>query len=308
MSLANFESHRAAFIEAMRIANASPATIRSRSDLLGQFIRFLEQSGITDAREVTRETVQAHQLALIAAGLTVSTRIAHLQTARRFFAHLEKTDVILVNPCDGVRSPKVERALPRSLTREQARQLIDAPDTNTPKGIRDRAILELFYSTGIRLAEMVALELHDVDCRSGLLRVTQGKGRKDRIVPMGSKAGEAVQRYLREARSSWQRSGHAGSALWLSAIEPHAPLTKLTVQVMVRTYGRQIGVAVTPHLWRHTCATHLVSNGANIAYVQRLLGHASLDSTQIYTRVAVPELQATHARKHPRAKAKLPKS
>jgi integrase/recombinase XerD len=148
--------------------------------------------------------------------------------------------------------------------------------------------------------------LHDVDCRSGLMRVTQGKGRKDRIVPVGKKAIESVQRYLVEVRRKWISGRGEQEALWLSAIEPHGPIDLQIVQVMVRQYGQVADIRVTPHLWRHTCATHLVSNGANIAYVQRLLGHASLDSTQIYTRVAVPDLKATHARKHPRAKVKPP--
>jgi site-specific recombinase XerD len=117
---------------------------------------------------------------------------------------------------------------------------------------------------------------------------------------------QSVRRYLVEVRGKW--AARAGAHLWLSSIEPHGPINLQAIQNMVRHYGRLAGIRVTPHLWRHTCATHLVSNGAGIAYVQRLLGHTSLDTTQIYTRVAVPEVQATHAHKHPRAKTPPPSS
>jgi integrase/recombinase XerD len=303
MSAGAFEQHRAAFLEALRVRNYSASSIESYRLALESFLRFAASRGLRQVQDVTAETVRAYHLDLQGRGLAVASRVAYLKTARRFFDHLEKTDVILINPCAGIPLPKLERRLPQCLTREQARKLIDTPDTATPKGIRDRAILELFYSTGIRLAEMAALKLHDLDCRGGLMRVIQGKGRKDRIVPVGRKAVESVQRYLVERRK-WIKGEQ--EALWLGAFEPHGPIYLQTVQAMVRQYGRLAGIRVTPHLWRHTCATHLVSNGANIAYVQQLLGHASLNSTQIYTRVAIPELQATHARKHPRAKIKPP--
>jgi integrase/recombinase XerD len=307
MSAGAFEQHRAAFLEMLRVRNYSPKSIQSYRLALEGFLRFAASQGLTQVQDVTAETVRAYHHHLQGRGLAVTSRFAYLKTARLFFGHLEKTDVVLINPCAGVPLPKLERRLPHCLTREDARKLIDTPDTSTPKGIRDRAILELFYSTGIRLAEMAALKLHDVDCRSGLMHVVQGKGRKDRIVPVGRKAIESLQRYLVEVRRKWISGRGEQEALWLSAIEPHGPITSQIMQVTVRKYGQRAGIRVTPHLWRHTCATHLVSNGANIAYVQRLLGHTSLDSTQIYTRVAVPDLQATHARKHPRAKTKPPR-
>jgi integrase/recombinase XerD len=302
---ANFEQHRAVFIEALRVDGKSKATVRTRREGLGVLFRFLAEKGIEDVREVNRDVVNGYLLWLKGHKYTAWTVDAYWQTARRFFAYLEKTDVILLDPCNGVKTPKLSRQLPKSLSSRQARKLVNAPDTTTPKGLRDQAILELFYSTGIRLGEMAALQVYDVDSRGGLVRV-QGKGRKERIVPMGQKAVESLQRYLREARAVWLRGRAASSALWLSAIEPHGPLGALRIQVMVRSYGKEVGVKVTPHLWRHTCATHLLSNGTNIAYVQRLLGHSSLNTTQVYTKVVVPELKATHARKHPRAKVKPP--
>jgi site-specific recombinase XerD len=230
----------------------------------------------------------------------------HLQALRRFFEHLETTDVILVNPCAGITLPKLASRLPKVvLTQGEARALLDAPDTQTEIGIRDKAVLEMFYSTGIRLAEMARLTIHDADYKNGFVRVTKGKGGKDRVVPLGRKACDYVREYLQKVRAEWSKTNRDERALWLSSKRPHGPLKSQAIEVMVKQYGREAGIAkpVTPHVWRHTCATHLVTDGANIAYVQRLLGHRSLRTTQIYTRTTIAEIKATHAKAHPRSKA-----
>ena len=302
----NLERHRLVFVEAMRLAHLAPATIRGRRYLLGQFLAFLAQSGIGDVREVTRETVRAHQLALSAAGLAVATRIAHLRALRWFFAHLERTDVILLNPCAGLREPKRDARLPRTvLTRAQARRILARPDTATPKGVRDRAILELFYATGLRAAELAALTIGDVDLKNEIVRVARGKGGHERVTPMGRQAAEWLRAYLHGVRREWSRHQPGERALWLSRLQPHRPVTQQAITVMACAHARAAGIAQgRAHLWRHTCATHLLAGGASLATVQRLLGHRSLDSTQLYTRVAAPEVRATHARKHPRARTK----
>jgi integrase/recombinase XerD len=222
---------------------------------------------------------------------------------RRFFEHLESTDVILVNPCAGIRLPKIASRLPKVvLTQGEARALLDAPDTQTKIGIRDKAILEMFYSTGIRLAEMARLTIHDADYKNGFVRVTKGKGGKDRVVPLGRKACDYTREYLQKVRAEWSKTNRDERALWLSSRHPHGPLKSQAIEVMVKQYGREAGLQknITPHVWRHTCATHLVADGANIAYVQRLLGHRSLRTTQIYTRTTIAEIKATHAKAHPR--------
>jgi len=169
-------------------------------------------------------------------------------------------------------------------------------------GARDRAILEVFYSCGLRLAELTRLRVGDLDLVNGFLRVNGGKGSKDRVVPLGRRAGDCLRRYLDGGRRGWICSECAEQAVWLSAHPPHLPLHSQAIAVMVKQRGRQAGLAytLTPHVWRHTCATHLVAGGANVAYVQRLLGHASLRTTQIYVRTAIREIQETHALTHPR--------
>ncbi|MGI8431968.1 MAG: tyrosine-type recombinase/integrase [Chthoniobacterales bacterium] len=301
------EALRSSFLESLRVRGQSPATLRARSQSLSTFFLWLTSAGIEDVRELTREHLRAYQLALTQQGLTTYTLHAKLSGLRRFFEHLESTDAILLNPCLGMILPKLEDRLPRNvLSQAEARRVLDAPDTQTKKGIRDRAILELFYSTGIRGEEMAALSLHDVDCKNGFVRVTKGKCAKDRVVPMGQKASAYVTEYLREVRLPWSAQRKDERALWLCASEPHGALKKPAIALMVDQYKKLAGIERPgrTHLWRHTCATHLVQNGANLAYVQRLLGHRSLETTQIYTRVAPAEAQATHRKAHPRSRTK----
>ena len=299
----SLETQRTHFLEALKIHHCSSATIKSRQASLAVFFCWLSGSGIADVREVSRQTVRDYQLWLQGRGYAVPTVQVHLQALRRFFEHLETTDVILVNPCAGITLPKLASRLPKVvLTQGEARALLDAPDTQTKIGIRDKAVLEMFYSTGIRLAEMARLTIHDADYKNGFVRVTKGKGGKDRVVPLGRKACDYVREYLQKVRSEWSKANRDERALWLSSKQPHGALKSQAIEVMVKQYGREAGIKknVTPHVWRHTCATHLVADGANIAYVQRLLGHRSLRTTQIYTRTTIAEIKAMHTKAHPR--------
>jgi integrase/recombinase XerD len=296
------EVHRRTFLESLRVRSYARGTLSSYADALTIFFAFLTRTGIDDVRSVTRDTIRDYQTWLTAQPWTPWTRIARLQGLKRFFEHLETTDAILVNPCLGLTLPRVGRRLPRVvLSREEARRILDEPNTQTHVGIRDRAMLEMFYSTGIRREEMVQLTVHDVDIKNGFVRVNHGKGGKDRVVPMGEKAVAYVAEYLRHVRGEWSKKNREERALWLSSQRGYQPLGLPMIEQVVKKYGRRAGLGqVSPHVWRHTCATHLVSNGANIAYVQRLLGHRSLRTTQLYTRVAASEVKATHRKAHPR--------
>lgn len=312
----SFEAHRQSFVESLRVRSYSPKTLSAYGNSLGVFFGFLASTGteglpLDDLREVNRETVAAYQLWLGEKGYTTWTVHARLQALRRFFEHLESTHAILLSPCEGLKLPPLKDRLPRRvLSKGEARAILQAPDTGTPRGIRDRAMLELFYSTGIRLEEMSRLTVHDVDVRGGFVRINQGKNARDRVVPMGSSACDYVREYLKQVRAVWSRSNREERALWLSSARPHGALKPQIIAVMVRGYAKAAGIErlVSPHVWRHTCATHLVSGGANIAYVQRLLGHRRLDTTQIYSRVAIPEVQQTHRKAHPRQKTKAAKA
>jgi len=304
MNPMSLEGHLERFLEGLRVLNAAPGTIRSRQGGVTRFFRYLKELEIEDVREVNRTVIEGYQLALVREGCTPCTRATYLQSLKRFFGYLEDTDVILMNPCLGLRSAKVEQRLPRCvLTRAQTERILSLPDVKTPKGLRDKAILEMLYSTGLRCEEIAALNIYDVDIKAGLLRVTHGKGGKERVVPLGDAASESVRAYMGHVRKPWSQQNREERALWLCAIRPHQPMKSQAIAVMVKDYVRAAGVEHgRVHLWRHTCATHLVANGANVAYVQRILGHRSLDTTQIYTKVALPEVQRTHARHHPRSK------
>ena len=297
------EARRTEFLESLRIRNQAPATLKSRRGAISTFFRWMAGADIEDVREVTREHVRMYQVWLVGRSLSTPTLHVHLIGLRRFFEHLEATDAILLNPCLGLILPKFEDRLPRMiLTAGEVKRLL----------LRDKAILELFYSTGIRLEEMAGLAIHDVDWRNGFVRVTCGKFAKDRVVPMGSKAAQYVREYLEKVRRLWEQAdpengdGRDERALWLTSIKPHRPLKSQMIQVMVKRYARAIGMGktVSPHVWRHTCATHLLSNGANLMHIRQLLGHRSLKTTQIYTRVSPCEMKAAHRRAHPRSRIK----
>ena len=218
---------------------------------------------------------------------------------RRFFEHLEKTDVLLVNPCAGMLLPKIEKRLPRNvLTPEEAKALLNAPNTQTKIGIRDKAILEMFYSTGIRLEEMTRLTVHDVDHRNGFVRVNKGKFAKDRVAPLGRKACDYVREYLDKVRLEWMKAastaGHERAvderALWLSSKNPHGPLKSQLIEVMVKQYARRAGIAKESHAPRLA------------AYVRHASGGGRRERGLCAT-VARSSLVAHHADLRPRGRA-----
>jgi integrase/recombinase XerD len=297
--------HMTGFLERLKVLRQSPATISSREQSLKLFFRFLDQAEpgpIIDVREISKQTVRDFIAWMQARYAPYSVHV-HMIALRRFFEHLEATDVLLVNPCAGIQLPKLEDRLPRNVfTHEEVRRILDAPDTQTQKGIRDKAILEMFYSTGMRREEMARLTIHDVDHSKGFVRVNKGKGGKDRVLPLGTKACDCVREYLQRVRAEWIKDNRDERALWLGQYWPHQPIKKQLIAVMVSQYAKSVGIEkqASPHIWRHTCATHMVSNGANVAYAQRLLGHVCLSTTQRYMRVSIPEIKAMHAETHPR--------
>jgi integrase/recombinase XerD len=292
------------YLEMLRVRNYAPSTIKGCTHILRRFFAHLQTVGVADLRAVNQDIIEAYQRELLRRRDANTVR-SHMATLRGFFAHLETTGEILLNPTADVRLPKWERRLPKRILKpSEVRKLLNAPD-ETPKGLRDRAMMELFYSSGIRREEMARLAVQDVDIKNGFVRV-QGKGGKDRVVPVGQSACDALKRYLKEARAVWlkaPRNPGWTDALWLSPIQPHPPIHRETVGLILMRYAKRVlGRNVSPHVWRHSYATHLVANGANILYVQRLLGHTRLKTTEIYTRVTMSDLKRTLQHTHPRAR------
>jgi integrase/recombinase XerD len=220
---------------------------------------------------------------------------------KRFYRWCVITERITVDPVARFRFAPIPKALPRAIpTRRDMRRLLAEPDTSTATGLRDRAVFEVLYSSGIRVSELSRLNIDDVDLCGGFVRVLRGKGGKGRVVPLGHRAGAAVRDYLRCARNP-PRVGRDrnGAPLFLGSqgrrVQP--PAIERAVRDCARRAG--IGMRLTPHSLRHAFATHLLQGGASIVHVQRMLGHASLTSTQIYLRVTVQDVRNTHARTHP---------
>jgi integrase/recombinase XerC len=232
---------------------------------------------------------------------TKSTTARKLATLRSFFKYLIRRGVVSVNPLSTIRTPKQEKRLPKTLDLEQVQKLLDAPGDNDILSARDKAMLEVLYSSGIRVSELVELEMQDLDLQEGVLRV-KGKGRKDRLTPIGSQAIKAMQRYfeLRQADSRCQQSTHATRVF----LNKHGePLSTRSVRRKLDKYLVSAGLdpGISPHTLRHSFATHLLNNGADLRSVQELLGHQSLSTTQIYTHLTTSRMKEAYDAAHPRA-------
>lgn len=268
-----------------------------RSDLVG-FARWLggEQAALASA---SRELLYRYLAARTAAKYTARSNARLLSTLRRFYKLMRRIGQLDVDPTQLLDSPKLPRALPKALSESEVEGLIRAPDTTTTLGLRDRAMLELLYATGLRVSELVGLRADQVNLRQGVLRVS-GKGGKDRLVPLGEEAQHWLEKYVAEARPQLAR-GRIAEAIFLS--NRAAGITRQMFWVMVKKHGLRAGIAgqrISPHVLRHSFATHLLNHGADLRALQLLLGHSSLSTTQIYTYVAREGLKRLHAQHHPR--------
>lgn len=221
-----------------------------------------------------------------------------LSTLRRFYRYQVREGRLHEDPSARIDAPRTGRKLPDSLTEEEVTQLLAAPDASTLLGLRDRAMLEVLYATGLRVTELVSLRVDQCNPRLGVIRVT-GKGNKERLVPLGEDALEWLGQYLREARPALVR-GNDNEGLFLS--RQARPMTRQTFWHIIKRYSRATGITkhLSPHTMRHAFATHLLNHGADLRVVQLLLGHSDLSTTQIYTHVARERLKRLHAEHHPR--------
>jgi integrase/recombinase XerD len=230
-----------------------------------------------------------------------STQAITLRAVKRLFVCLVENNHLLIDPAAGLRDPSTGQRLPRPiLTQIEVKRLLLQPNTSVTQGIRDRAFLELLYSTGLRIGEAVALTVHDIDLEAGLLKVQSGKGGKSRVVPIGKEATKWLREYLTKIRPRPNRLAPHERSLFLTY--QGTAFTRHTIEVMIRQYARagKINKQVTCHTIRHTCATHLLEAGADLVAIKELLGHRDLSTTQIYTRVRPVDVKAMHQRTHPR--------
>jgi len=222
-----------------------------------------------------------------------------ISTFRRFFRYQLRENNILDDPTALIELPKLGKPLPNSLSEENVDALLNAPDLNDPIGLRDRAMLELLYATGLRVSELVTLEYKQVNLQQGVVRVL-GKGNKERLVPMGDEAVSWINDYLIDARPIIMKSGGVSNSLFIT--RRGSGMTRQAFWYLIKRYAIQAGISqkLSPHTLRHAFATHLLNHGADLRVVQLLLGHSDLSTTQIYTHIAKTRLQSIHQQHHPR--------
>ena len=288
------------YLEAER--NASPYTVRNyTTDLLG-FFHFLRDKDIDSLKEVDRHVLRDYLSYLMEKGFVKASIARKLSAIRSFYRYLLREEIISVSPVATTSSPKLDRRLPSFLTQEEVNRLLEAPDLSTLQGLRDCALLELLYASGLRVSELVSLNLEQVNLDTNEIRVW-GKGSKERMVLMGEPAARALTAYLNQGRPELLGK-KVSSALLLNRYGKR--LIERRVQRILEKYANiiNIGKRVYPHMLRHTFATHLLDGGADLRVVQELLGHASLSSTQIYTHVSKSQAKKVYLSAHPMAQEK----
>jgi integrase/recombinase XerD len=297
-------------IDALQVRNYAPRTLVNRVYQLRLFNRFLTQRTppLPEIEAVTSEVLLEFQSWLhhqptqknTVRGVAGQNRV--LTGVRCFFTFLKAGGHLTANPAEILIQAREHRTLPRNvLTQSEARRILEGVDTGTACGYRDRTVLEVFYATGIRKAELLALRVPDVNLEEGLLRVEQGKGRRDRIVPLSRIACCCLETYLRVSRPALLQR-RTTDRLFISA--RGRPLDRNVLGELVKHYAREVKIPkhITCHVWRHTCATHLLQNRANLRCIQEILGHRSLATTERYLHLTITDLKEAHRKYHPREK------
>jgi integrase/recombinase XerD len=298
---------RLRFLDAMAIKGFSMQTIATRRSRLDLFIEWCGARGVARPDDVTKPVLERYQRTLFlmrqksGKPLSFQAQVGRLVAVKMFFRWLTRENFLPANPAADLELPRAPRRLPRAvLTIDEVERVMAQPDLTDPLGVRDRAVLETFYSTGIRRGELLALCVHDLDVDRRTVLVREGKGKKDRIIPIGERALAWVEKYVDEVRPSLVGVRDEGF-LFLSS--SGGPMTGVTLSPRVRKYIEEgSGKSGSCHLFRHTMATLMLEGGADIRFIQAMLGHALLTTTEVYTRVSVLKLQEIHAATHPGSK------
>jgi integrase/recombinase XerD len=301
-----------AFIEHLRARQYSEHTIKNHRIDVGYFIAWCEDRSLTEPVTITPAHLEAYRMQVYrhrrpdGATLSFNSQKHRLTAVRIFFQWLTRQRHLLTNPASELELPRAEKRLPKHvLTIAEVDHILHAADPGDPLGLRDRAMLETLYSTGIRRAELVGLACNDLDIERGTLMIRQGKGKRDRVVPIGERACAWIDQYLRHVRPLLVDEGivpRDGGALFVATSGEGLSGNRLSE--IARQRIEQAGLARSVsgsscHLFRHACATHMLERGADIRYIQALLGHADLSTTEIYTQVSIVKLKEIHSRTHP---------
>jgi len=273
-------------------------TLEAYSHDLNRFLNYLQEKGIEDVLRVNKLDVRAFLLTLKAKKLSNKTVVRNLVAIRTFFRFLTQEGKLESNPVEDLESPRLAKTLPEILSLHEVEQLLETPKPQTPLGIRDRTMLEMLYATGMRVSELVSLQMNQLNLEGGYVLLF-GKGSKERGVPVGTEAIKWVSHYLKGARQKLSK-GKETPFLFLN--RSGRKMSRQVFWKSIKAYGRKAGIRkkITPHLLRHSFASHLLARGADLRSVQMLLGHADISTTQIYTHVTSERLKQVHRRHHPR--------
>jgi len=294
------DEHLDLFVENLLVERGlSDNTVAAYKLDVTQWLGFLKQRDCIRVTEADRDVVWAYLEHLRKEGLA-RTSVARKQSAlRQFYKFLLREKFVTEDPTANIESPRHERRIPHTLTREECRTLIEAPDGTTRDGLRDAAMLRLMYATGLRVSELVNLRLQDIHWESGAIR-TMGKGSRERVIPVAESAMRLTRRYVNEVRPHHVKSA-TEDAVFIS--RRGRRFSRVGFWMIVKRYAKQAAIdkRVTPHMLRHSFATHLLEGGADLRAIQEMLGHANLGTTEIYTHVSRAHLRRVYEEKHPRA-------
>jgi integrase/recombinase XerD len=297
------------YIEKLEVQGFTDDTRSVRRVHLYMFERWAADRGLLEPVEITRPVLERYQRYLFhyrkkdGKPLSFSSQHSRLSGLRQWFKWLTRQNYLLHNPASELELPRLSKPLPRVLNASEAEAIMQQPNVADPVGLRDRTILETFYSTGMRRFELVNLKLYDVDREAGIVTIREGKGKKDRIIPIGDRACRWIDKYLDESRPKLAVEPD-DMTMFLTA--QGEPFSRNFVSLIVREYieGAGIGKRGACHLFRHTMATLMLEGGADIRFIQQMLGHSRLDTTQIYTHVSIRMLKQIHSATHPGAALK----
>jgi integrase/recombinase XerD len=273
-------------------------TLEAYSHDLNRFLDYLQEKRIEDVLGATKLDVRAFLLTLRVRKLSNKTIVRNLVAIRTFFRFLTQEGKLESNPVEDLESPQLAKTLPEILSLREVEELLEAPKPQTPLGIRDQSMLEMLYATGMRVSELVSLQMNQLNLEGGYVLLF-GKGSKERAVPLGAEAIKRVSDYLKGARQMLLK-GKESPFLFLN--RSGRKMSRQVFWKKIKTYGRRAGIRkkITPHLLRHSFASHLLARGADLRSVQMLLGHSDISTTQIYTHVTGERLKQVHKRHHPR--------
>ena len=284
----------------LEMGGYAASTIRNYTLYLKYFLKYLQGIKITSFREVTYQTIRDYQLLVADMNLAEESKAARMRPVKRLFGWLLGSHRLLIDPTEKIKETnRKNRSLPPVLTVKEMQLLLSQPNLSLRIQIRDRAIMEVLYASGIRLNELVQLTVHDVDLKENTLLIRKAKGKRQRLVPMGKSAANYLKEYLTRIRPRYSKKSPKVRNIFLT--DRGTPVTGNTIRTAFYHYKEtaKIEKSASPHSFRRSCATHLLQKGADIRYVQELLGHRNLRTTQIYTRVYPIDLKETHTRTHP---------